>query len=205
MLNARTVAMIGSHPDDIEVGCGGTIKRFLNSGKNVYCIICSKGGKSGSPEVKMQELYTSLEKLGMKKEIVYILNLEDSMISDGPITIGVIEEVLNRVKPEIIFFTPPHDRHQDHRNVSNATLVAARNLKSSILFYETVSASVTFAPKIFVDISETVDSKLEALKCYKNLNEKTLDFISTTAKFRGHQANAEYAEGFEVNKAFYNI
>lgn len=200
MLDAKNIVFVGAHPDDIEVGCGGSIKNFVESGKNVFYIIGSKGEKTGDPQIRLQELYDASNKVGIKRENIFLLNLEDSMISDGPSTISMVEDILKQITPEIIFVTPPHDRHQDHRNISNAVIVASRNLKCSILFYETVSSSNSFMPKVFIDISRAFNDKITSVKSYKNINESIIDFITTMAKFRGHQSKVSYAEGFEVGK-----
>ncbi|MEM3702968.1 MAG: PIG-L deacetylase family protein [Candidatus Bathyarchaeia archaeon] len=213
------ILAVGAHPDDIEIGCGGTLVLFKMKGHEVYMLVLTKGEASGDPNVRELECFKAASIIDAD-ELIFG-NLQDTKITDGIETIMAIENVINRIKPDVIFAHSWKDGHQDHRNTGLAALSAARNSKK-VLLYESPAALREFCPQVFVDISMTFNVKLKALECFgsqamkvyfkgNNAPTHTRSFpnvsnaVEGLARFRGFQAGVTFAEAFEVGKFLLEI
>ena len=116
---------------------------------------------------------------------------------------AAIETAVREFKPNLVLTHSPHDVHQDHRTVHEATLRAARN-SSTILCYESPSVTQEFAPTFFSNIGDYLDIKVEGIQAHWDQRSKPYvqeERVRGTAAFRGGQARLHYAEGFEVAHA----
>ena len=193
------VLAIGSHPDDIEYGCGGSLLRFARKGCNVYLLVATCGEEGGDPETRRREQEESAKLLRAKQ--VFWGGYPDTRVPLNKELISKIEAVVKKVNPVFIFGHAPHDTHQDHRALSEATVSATRYTKD-VLLYE-VPTTQDFMPTFFVDIRDTLEDKLNALRAHQSQIDKTriedLDILTiakSNATFRGIQARLKYAEGF---------
>ena len=194
------VLAVGAHPDDIEAGCAGTLALHAKKGDKVYILVLTRGEVSGDPEVKEVACRKSADLLGVTDLFFGYFN--DTRVPDGITTIRAIEDVLNRVKPDIVYTTSFKDVHQDHRNNCYATLAAARNCKR-VLMYETPNTLKEFSPQLFTDIGQTFDVKKRALQLFAYESKRfahAARAIEGLALFRGFQAGVEFAEAFEVGR-----
>ncbi|MEW6042427.1 MAG: PIG-L family deacetylase, partial [Elusimicrobiota bacterium] len=112
-----------------------------------------------------------------------------------------VEFAIKKVKPTLIFVHFPEDTHQDHRNVSQATITATRYVRN-VLFYE-VPTTVNFSPTVFVDVGRFIKEKEKLLKNHLSQVHATrvaglsiLESVNAAAIFRGFQNRVKYAEGF---------
>lgn len=193
------ILAIGPHPDDIEFGCGGTLLRCAKNGHQIYLLVLTKGEYGGNPKIRQKEQEKSAKII--KAKILWG-GYKDTEITFGKKLIDLIENIIKKVKPEIIFTPYFNDTHQDHRNVSQATNTATRYIHN-VLFYE-VPTTIDFAPtSVFVDIGEVLEEKLGLLKTHKSQVYATkvarlsiLESAQSTAVFRGYQNRVKYAEGF---------
>jgi len=207
-LNLRTVLAVGAHPDDIELGCAGTLALHKSRGDKVYLLVLTKGEASGKPEIRENECKSSAAIIGASE--LYFGALQDTMIHDGRETIDVIENIVTRVNPDIVYGPSSKDTHQDHRNTGHAVLSACRRCRI-ILLYEGASTQRDFDPQVFVDIKETFKLKLEATGVFGSQvsnhggYSKAVKAIGGLAGFRGYQAGAEVAEAFEVGKFIFEV
>lgn len=194
----RTVLGIGSHPDDLEFGCGGTFAKLAQAGYKIHMLIITSGEVGGDSRIRRQEQDRSASVLKSK---IYWGGFRDT---DIPLTrelIQVIEKHVREIKPSLVFTHHFDDTHQDHRKVSQATTTAARHSRN-LLFFE-VPSTINFSPSVFVNIGPTLDSKLSALKAHRSQVYQTkvpdlsiLESAKATAIFRGYQNRVKYAEGF---------
>ena len=208
------VLAVGAHPDDIELGLGGTLARYAEEGEEIYALILSRGEKGVSDDkiwlsdkkdelkgkIREEETRKALNFLGIKNENIEILGLPDGGIKPDEKVIDEIYGYIMEVEPDIIFTHFHEDDHLDHISTSLITLHAGRKVKS-ILFYGSPSTRVTFSPNYFIDISDFIDKKVEALKMHKTQEGKPYmdeEVIRAKARFRGFQAGVKYAEGFVV-------
>jgi LmbE family N-acetylglucosaminyl deacetylase len=86
-------------------------------------------------------------------------------MTEGQETISVIEKIIKKVNPDIVFIPSGHDVHQDHRAVHNACMVAVR-LINEIYIYQAPSTTLGFKPTIYFDITDYIDTKTQAVKIH---------------------------------------
>ena len=202
------ILAIGSHPDDIEFGCGGTLLRYSEEGHSVYVYVLTKGSLGGDPEIRRAEQEKAAKVLGAKG--LFIGEYEDTRISVDKELIGDIEQMVNQIGPEVVFVHFGQDTHQDHRNLCSAVTSATRFIPT-VLFYEGPSTQ-HFFPAVFVDISSTFRGKLSALNTHASQVSRTrvenltiVDLALATAQFRGTMAHIQLAEGFVPLRMMHTI
>jgi LmbE family N-acetylglucosaminyl deacetylase len=205
----KVVLAVGAHPDDIELGCSGTLAKHKASGDKVYILVLTKGEASGNIKVREDECRKAAEMLGV--DGLFFGGLEDTKVHDGRETIDVIEKVVNEAKPDIIYAPSCKDTHQDHRNAGHATLSAGRRC-NMILQYEGASTQRDFVPQVFVDIKDTFDLKKKVISVFgSQLNGKrggyaiAANAVVGLAQYRGYQAGLDVAEAFEVGKFIFEV
>jgi LmbE family N-acetylglucosaminyl deacetylase len=193
------ILAVGAHPDDIEFGCGGTLIKLSGRGKKINFLVLSEGGAVHDPSVRKKEQERSAR---MLNACVFWGGCRDTEIPPGKVLISRIEEVMKKVKPDIVFCNYPDDIHQDHRTLADACVSATRYTRR-VVFYE-VPTSRNFEPLVFVDITPVMKKKLTLLKIHTSQVNKTrvagltiLESASSCANFRGYQARVRYAEGFK--------
>lgn len=199
-MKLATVLAVGAHPDDIEAGCAGTLALQKSNGHKVYLLVLSRGEASGDPKTKESACKKSAELLGV--DGLFFGGLKDTKIPDGIETIHVIEKIVDKVNPDMVYTHTFKDTHQDHRNAAYATLSAARRCKR-ILMYETPNTLKEFFPQVFTDIEKTFEVKKKALHLFGHESERfwlAAKAIEGLAVFRGFQAGVRVAEAFEVGR-----
>jgi len=200
-----TVLAIGAHPDDIELGCGGALAKYKELGYEVHGLVMTSGeqgnpyltkGKSRSVEAKDGAGVLGLDSLGVfafrdTKLFSHLNDMKD-----------VIEARIRETNPDIIITQSPHDIHQDHKAVFEATKIAARGPRT-VLCYEDVSTEPHFVPNYFVDITEYIEDKVVAVGSHRTQKGKLYmepEGIRGRAAHRGMQSGVRYAEAFLMYK-----
>jgi LmbE family N-acetylglucosaminyl deacetylase len=194
------VLAIGAHPDDIEFGCGGTLTKYAQKGHAIHLFVASRGGRGGDPHVREREQEESAMILGARH--VFWGDYEDTEIPLDRGLIARLEEVMQDIRPTMIFVNSPDDTHQDHRHLAQGATSATRYVPN-FLFYEGPSTQ-NFAPNCYTDIAKVLDRKLAALEAHRSQVAKTniedlsiLELAVSSANFRGIQARVKYAEAFQ--------
>lgn len=199
---------VGAHPDDMELGCAGTLALHSLRGDKVYLLVLTKGEASGDTKIRERECMESAKIIGASD--LFMGGLPDTGVSDGRETIDVVENVVNKVKPAIVYAPSSKDTHQDHRNAGYAVLSACRRCRV-ILLYEGASTQRDFNPQVFVEIADTFQTKLKATRVFGSqlgnhgMYSKAMKAVEGLAKFRGYQAGVEVAEAFEVGKFIFEV
>ncbi len=198
VLKSNTILAIGAHPDDIELGCGGTLRAASKLGNKVVAVFMTKGEHSGDPEVRPKESLKALSLLGVSE--VHFGDFPDTEIQCGTKAIDFLESFYLKHKPQTVLTHTVNDIHQDHRQVGWISMSAFRNAPQ-VLAFETPRVTPNFSPTYFVDITNCVNDKWSALKCH--LSQKTKRYITyesmvNLASFRGSQVSLPAAEAFEV-------
>jgi len=208
-LNLRVVLAVGAHPDDTELGCAGTLALHKLNGDRVYLLVMTKGEASGDLRVREKECRKAAEMLSV--DGLFFGGLGDTQVHDGRETIDIIENIIDKVKPDIIYAPTSKDTHQDHRNTGYATLSAGRHCKM-ILLYEGASTQRDFIPQVFVDIKKTFALKKKVTRVFgSQLNNAgggyalAMKGVEGLAKYRGYQAGVEVAEAFEVGRFIFEV
>jgi LmbE family N-acetylglucosaminyl deacetylase len=197
----KTILAIGPHPDDIELGCFGTMARFADEGDIINFLVLTKGEGGALDGNRIVEAQQSAKLI---KANLFFEDLPDRYLSDGLETISVIEKYVDKLKPDVIFMPTGNDTHQDHRAAFNAGLVGCRLVKE-LYAYETPSTSRNFFPNYFVDITKYVDLKLKAVKIHSSQGGKGYmadRAVKGLAEYRAFDIllNDRSVEGFEVIK-----
>lgn len=214
------VLVVSPHPDDEVLGAGGTIARLVNEGNDVTVVVVTKGWeplfKNCQVEKVRNEACRAGEILGVKS--VRFMDLPVTKLNEIPKheINKIFDEVITQEMPEMVFLPFRGDRHQDHKEIFDACMVALRPTENrkyikQILCYETVSEThwaapkieVGFEPQLWIDITAYLPTKLEAMSSYESqLREKpdarSLDAISSLAKWRGSVVGMHAAECFVV-------
>jgi LmbE family N-acetylglucosaminyl deacetylase/CheY-like chemotaxis protein len=193
------VLAIGAHPDDVELGVGGILAAHRSAGDTVVILTMSRGGKGGEADDRQNESMHSAEMLGAR---LFLEDLVDTEITNTGPTIAIIERVIKQVNPTIVYTHSVHDRHQDHRAVHEATVVAARQV-DTVACYQSPSATVDFRPSRFVSIDGFTERKLELLGCFQSQTNirKYLepDFVLSTARYWSRfSSSGESCEPLEI-------
>jgi len=202
------VLALGCHPDDIEYGCAGTLYKLVQAGHQVYLMILTEGTMGGQGHIRRHEQMRAAEFLGAER--VYWGDYEDTKLPLDQPLIRKLEDVLDEIKPSFIFVHAAHDTHQDHRNLSRATVSATRYIPN-VLFYEGPTTT-DFTPTVFVDIADVLEKKLDLLRVHESqvmkINVADLTIIDgaiSSAMFRGIQGRVKYAEGFMPLRLFIDV
>jgi len=197
------ILAIGAHPDDIELGCGGLLIKSARQGHNVYMYSLTRGGAGGDSKQRSEELARSARFIKAKQ--LWIDNFEDSKLTVSNDLINHIEFFIHKANPDLILTHSHGDVHHDHRAIALATLEAAR-FNSNVLSYE-IPLSRNFDPKVFVDISEVVNEKVELIEIFWSQQSKLYlkaNAIKGLAEYRALQSrlntSIKYVEAFEVMK-----
>ena len=163
----------------------------------------TRGAASGDPKQRTRELEKSAKFIGAKT--LRIGDFEDTNLTVSSGLIKYIESFVDEVGPDLILTHFHGDVHHDHRAVSTATLEAAR-FNSNILAYE-IPLSRSFDPKVFYDISDVIDEKVELIRIFWSQRSKLYtkaNAIKGLAEFRALQSrlntSIDYVESFEVLK-----
>jgi len=226
----KIILAVGAHPDDIDIGCSGSIAKWIKEGAEVYYLVLTDGSK-GSEDAKIsnQELIKirraeqqkAADLLGVKK--VFFLDFVDGELENTPALRKQIVKLIRQIKPTTVICWDPafyYDvgrntvNHPDHRIAGEATLDCvypfARNARTfPELLDEGLESHVVgelllfnfSGANYFVDITETIEKKLEALACHQSQfqdMEKFKTRIREMSKSTGEKASPKinYAEGF---------
>jgi LmbE family N-acetylglucosaminyl deacetylase len=198
VLKSKVIIVVGAHPDDIELGCAGTIKAATTEGNRVVAIYLTKGAESGDPEKRVAESIKALSLLGVSD--VFFGDFKDTEIPCSHRAIKFLEDYFDKFKPDSVLTHTTHDNHQDHRQVALLCHSAFRNV-SKLLAYETPRATGEFSPTYYIDISSFIGLKWEALKCHLTQKDKrylNYESMVNLSSFRGSQVGLRSAEAFEV-------
>ncbi|MCA9407753.1 MAG: PIG-L family deacetylase [Candidatus Omnitrophica bacterium] len=197
----KNILAIGAHPDDIELGCAGTLIKHARKGANVYLLIMSEGHQGGDPKIRKKEQEDAAMLMGVKG--IFWGNRKDTEFRVDQNTITIIENVVKKVQPDEVYVNYFDDSHQDHRALAQCTISATRYVKR-VLFYEDYT-SMNFEPDIFVDIHDVLDEKISIIKAFQSQISRDhpaqlnmIDGIRAIANFRGFHAKVQYAEGFKA-------
>ena len=219
MLNLIVVA----HPDDEILGYGGTGYLETLKGNEIQPLILCGQVDARNKRPKDLELIQDIKKANS------LLGFNEPILGDFPNLkmntfphidiVRFIEENIQNFSPDNIFTHHPNDLNDDHRQVSKACLAASRlsqrNNKikpiKGLYFMEILSSTewainITgnlFNPNIFVEINKSIDLKILALSCYRDVMRKSPhprseNVLRAHSTFRGAQIGFEYAEAFEL-------
>jgi len=196
----KTWLFIGPHPDDVELGCGGTIARY-SSKVDMHYLIVSPATEDPRNKNILQEMEKAAEILGLKKSNITVLHFPRRILHEYRADIRQqLIRIVNEVNPDVIFSTTPDDLHQDHAVIGEEVLRLFR--ERSVIGYEVIRSSINFSANFYVELSEEdINRKIKALMEYKSQQDRYYfdpEVIISLARMRGSQVKARYAEAFRV-------
>ena len=203
MTKPLNILAIGAHPDDIELGCGGSLLKAAKQGHKIYLYNLTRGSASGDPAERTQELISSSKFIGA--QALWIDNFEDTKLSLNSELIDHIEYFIDKCSADVVYTHSPSDNHHDHRTLATATIEAARYVPN-VLSYE-MPVTRDFKPQLYYDISDVIQQKIELINIFRSqLNKMFLKShaIKGLAQYRALQSRSNESitsvEAFEVLK-----
>lgn len=203
----KRVLALAPHPDDVELGCGGTLARLLEEGASVAVAAFSICRDSIPPDlpptIAGDEFAESMRRLGVPAADVTLLDYPVRRFSDH--RQDVLEDLVrmrNRISPDLVLLPSAHDLHQDHQVIATEGLRAFK--ETSVWGYELPWNQIAFSAQAFVTLQRHhLDAKWRALTAYQtqiSLGRPYFrqDFVDGLARVRGVQVKTEFAEAFEV-------
>ncbi|MCW4450610.1 bacillithiol biosynthesis deacetylase BshB1 [Kaistella sp. BT6-1-3] len=223
------ILAIGAHPDDAELGCGGTLAKMISEGKKVAIVDLTQGelGTRGTNVTRAQEAASASEILGisarenLKMKDGFILNSEEYQIQ--------IVKMIRKYQPEIVLANAVDDRHPDHAKaaklVSDACFLSGlvkieteldgehqKQWRPKQVFHYIQWKNIT--PDFVIDISNFMEKKIEACLAYKTqfydpdskepmtpiATKDFLESLTYRAQDLGRLSGVEFAEGFTTEK-----
>ena len=207
MIRPQRVLVMSPHTDDAELGCGGTMARWIEEGAEVYVAAFSTAELSlpeGSKPYRLKdECHAALDELGVPKENRFIYDFPVREL--GYHRQEVLEEMVKlarTIAPDVVLVPSGSDLHQDHAVVHQESVRAFRH--TTMLGYELPWNHITFSTQAFVVLDERhLRRKWAALTKYESQLEVarpyfTYAFQESMARVRGLQVKAEYAEAYEA-------
>ncbi len=217
--------VIAAHPDDEVLGCGATAARLVAEGNDVQFAILGEGmtsrhaSRDDADARKLKQLqrqaHAAAEKLGVKTVTMH--QLPDNRLDQVPLleVVKVVEDLVDRVKPEVIYTHHGGDLNVDHGIIHRAVLTATRPVAGQpvreIYAFEVPSSTEwafqrlesAFRPNVFVEVTRTLEAKIAAMACYKTEVRKfphprSAEALRAIAVRWGSVAGCAAAEAFEL-------
>ena len=197
----QTVVAIGAHPDDLEIGIGGTLARLRRTGSRVVMVVASIPKDF---DVRMAEAKLGAEILGCELRV---------LLDDGPHRlediktcelVGMIDDVVREYEPAAMLTHSSADFHNDHLLIYNACLPTQRLRYFDMFCYHPTNCrpvAVSFHPRAYVDVSDTIDAKMHAITAHASqFGGRGLDteMYREFAHVQGRMIGVPYAEGLDV-------
>ena len=216
--------VIAPHPDDLEIACGGTIRKLASSGKSIVAVDLTRGemASRGTPEIRSQESAKANVILGIKERVN--LGIADSKVFNTFENQVKIVKVIRQFRPQFVMIPYWECRHPDHYRSSDLSYEAIflAGLKKHedgeeafrpdrVIYF---MLNTEFDPSFIVDITSQFEAKKAALMAYSsqfgepaNSKELTyiagqpfLDLIETRNRYYGSQIGRKYGEAFLIKE-----
>jgi N-acetylglucosamine malate deacetylase 1 len=211
-----SILIFGPHPDDAELGMGGTILKLKQQGHTVHIVDMTNGEPTpfGSVETRAKEAAAAAKVLGVERTLVGLPNREVVHSIENRHKVAA---VIREHRADWLFVPYPLDAHPDHMAVSRICEDArfdAKLTKSSIpgdpfypkriIYYFCTHLRMNFTPNFCIDITDTIDQKIESVKCYASQfvgnSAFVPDMVKTITAYFGSRIGTAYAEPFYTHE-----
>lgn len=224
----KRVLVIAAHPDDEVLGCGGTMARLAREGDDIHVLILGEGISSRydlrslAGRKTLRNLQRDARAAGKLLGVASIAfeGLPDNRFDELPLleVVKRVERCITAVKPEAIFTHHPGDLNVDHRTTFHAVLTATRPVNGcrvrEIYTFEVPSSTEwafqqlqpVFKPNVFMDVTSTIDMKVQGMQCYESEarefpHPRSPEALRTITRRWGSVVGLGYAEAFELVRA----
>ncbi len=202
---SENILILAPHTDDGELGCGASIAKFLEEGKNIHYVafsICEESVPEGFPDDILEtEVKKATKVLGISPDNLIIKRYKVRHFSEY--RQEILEDMIQikqQIGPDLVFIPSSFDVHQDHGVIHQEAKRAFKNC--SILGYEFIWNNFSFNSTCFITLEKRhLDKKILALKEYESQKERFYNSegsLEGLASYRGLQIGERYAESFEV-------
>ena len=196
----QRILSVGAHPDDVEIGVGGTLAAHAFAGDEIVTLTLSGGAVGGATSMRQAEAAAAAAVV--RARLIH-LDFPDTRIVPAEGVITAIEQVIAEVRPDRVYTHGLHDRHQDHRAVHEAVEIAARQVPN-LWCFQSPSSTVAFAPNRFIDIDGFVDSKLAMLAAFESQSHRDYmqaDAVRAASRYWARFSTARDVEPLETVRA----
>ena len=207
MKDVERILVLGPHTDDGEFGCGGTIAKFIEEGKDVYYATFSIAEESvpeGLPkDILLHEVKAASKVLGIAES--HLINFRFRVRHFPQFRQDILEELVRlrkEINPDLVFVPSSDDVHQDHQTIYMEGLRAFKFKR--ILGYEMPWNNQAITTNAYVHLDEAhVKTKIDSIACYQSQinagrNYANEEFVRSLARTRGVQSGTRYAEAFQM-------
>jgi bacillithiol biosynthesis deacetylase BshB1 len=204
--------VIGPHPDDQELGMGGTIARLVEQGHRINLVDMTDGEPTpmGSPEIRARESAAAAKILGIQRTQVGLVNRQ---VTHDLSSRHRLAAIIRIHKPDVLFLPYPVDAHPDHVAVTRIGEDARFDAKLTrsdipgepwypkrILYYFCTHLRMSFAPTFCIDISQQMEKKMAAVAAYESQfvwnRSNVPEMVRTLNHYFGGRIGTDYAEPF---------
>lgn len=201
----KNILVFGAHPDDLEIGMGGTITKLSRLGFNVKLVIATLPNftQNDKKEERRMEAVRSSKVMGCPEPD--FLDLPPEQMTHSRSLIGIMDKYIQDYKPAAVFTQWIGDSHQDHQALTKSVISGSRDTTDLYMYETTIPGGITeqaFRSQLFIDITDYIDPKKSALECFESQQARCgpiwIDAIVGRAAYRGYQLNCKYAEAFEI-------
>jgi len=211
-----SILVIGPHPDDQELGMGGTVALLASQGHKVVLVDMTTGEPTplGSPEVRAKEAAAAAKILGVERTGVGLINRQVTHDLESRYKLAA---VIRRHKADWLFLPYPVDAHPDHvavtrigedarfdAKLSKTTIPGDPVYPKRIIYYFCTHLRMNFAPSFCIDISKTIEQKMAAVNAYESQfiwNKSAVpEMVRTLCAYFGSRIGSAYAEPFFVHE-----
>ncbi|MCP4668346.1 MAG: PIG-L family deacetylase [Deltaproteobacteria bacterium] len=221
----NTILVVAAHPDDEVLGCGGTIARLAREGHDVHILILGEGITSRYDSLAFREKEQVADLRARSQKAIQLLGAKDVFYFDYPDNrfdtiplleiVKTLEKKIQEIRPAIVFTQHGGDLNIDHAVTFRSVLTATRPMSGhsvkELCAFEVPSSTEwafgrftpTFRPNVFLDISETIDVKIQAMAVYESEvrafpHPRSPEALESIAQKWGSTVGLPAAEAFEA-------
>ena len=209
MIYPKKILVCAPHTDDTELGCGGSLCKWIEGGAQVHYIafsICEEWVPAPfPPDALSKEAPKAAQILGVKPKNISIFKYRATELwKEREAIFTILEKERNQWNPDLVLVPCIDDWHQDHACVAQEAVRVFKR-SASILSYEIPWNNLSFKKDCYVRLEpHHIETKIKALECYdskKSRNYISEDFIWSLAKVRGVEVGGGLAECFQFVRA----
>lgn len=207
--------IVAPHPDDGEIGMGGTMAALVSQGASVVLVDLTDGEPTpyGTPEIRAAESAAASKALGLVHRVQ--VGIKNREVFDNVINRKKLAEVIRQFRPKVLFGPYWEDAHPDHieacklvegarfyAKLSKSDMIGEPHYPTKLLHFFSTHIRLSFKPSFIFDISQVIDNKIAAIECYKSQfannpkNQGVIESVKDENAFWGRQIRCAYGEPF---------
>lgn len=197
------VLVIGAHPDDIEVGCGASLCKWVKNGVNVVAVVMTCEN-----DIRRKEQENSFKVLGIDK--YHIGHFIDGKMPHDKESVSFIDNLIKQHNINTIITHSEFDAHQDHHNTMKSAMSSGRLINNFLHFdtvpFRRINYQELSKPTVYSNVNDFIQCKIKSIKCHESqLSRFPIDWeekLISEANYKGNFVNTRYAESFYCKKLY---